>query len=372
MLDGYLLSVVVFAAVLGFLIWRDRKHIECQYGVLLMRRTKRFGQLIERTAALSRPGWKLLSTLAILICFGSMAYGLFFITATHAPLYIVVPSPSATGFVAGPVLGFPFWLWIVAVAIIMIPHEFLHGVIARAEKIPLKSVGLLLLLFLPGAFVEPNEAKLKAAPTLSKLRVFAAGSFANFIVAAAVIGLAWAVIWPLAVDPGIKLIDVNSTSPAGVAGLRPGMVVTEAGGKPLVTTYEEYAMHGGNYFYSELGVVRPNQTVTLMADGTDYNVTLGVNPATNRTYMGIIYSPRYRLDSGFFNLFMQVLTTVWIFSFGVGIFNVLPLYPLDGGLMIKALADKYLKKWSNKVVMLATALTVAAIVYGFVWPALLG
>ncbi len=67
----------------------------------------------------------------------------------------------------------------------MVVHELSHGVVAKAQRLPLKSVGLVLLAVIPpGAFVEPDEEELgKAPPLRARLRVYGAGSMANVVTA---------------------------------------------------------------------------------------------------------------------------------------------------------------------------------------------
>ena len=192
MLDIYTLSIIAFFAVVAILIYKDRKNIEFKY-ILFIRRTKRFRDAIDRVARVSPGFWKAFSSIGVIICFIVMAYGIIQLlgitteiitrSITEPALQLILPSLTSAG-ASGP--GFiliPFWFWIVVIAIILVPHELSHGIVARAEKIRLKSVGLLLLAVLPGAFVEPDEKQLGKAKPVTQLRVFAAGSFANFIVA---------------------------------------------------------------------------------------------------------------------------------------------------------------------------------------------
>ena len=77
----------------------------------------------------------------------------------------------------------PFGYGLIALATVLIVHEFSHGIQAVGEKIPIKSIGLLLVAIIPGAFVEPDEEELKEAKKISRLRVYAAGSIANLSLA---------------------------------------------------------------------------------------------------------------------------------------------------------------------------------------------
>ncbi|HLF55126.1 MAG TPA: hypothetical protein VI612_05405, partial [Candidatus Nanoarchaeia archaeon] len=61
----------------------------------------------------------------------------------------------------------PFLHWFLSIFIILIVHEGMHGVMARVYGLPVKNSGLVVLgalvPLIPGAFVEPDEEKLRAA-----------------------------------------------------------------------------------------------------------------------------------------------------------------------------------------------------------------
>ena len=67
---------------------------------------------------------------------------------------------------------------------VLVVHEFGHGIISRVEGVRIKSIGVLLLAVLPGAFVEPDEEDIEKSKRISKLRIFAAGSIFNLSLAA--------------------------------------------------------------------------------------------------------------------------------------------------------------------------------------------
>ncbi|NIO44473.1 MAG: hypothetical protein GTN36_02865, partial [Candidatus Aenigmarchaeota archaeon] len=221
MIDPYLLSVIIFFSFLAVLIYRDRKNIDFKY-VIIMRRTKRFRDILDRIAKKSISFWKTVGTIAFIVCLLSMAFGIYQILNSAYLVYIglikepaiqvVLPFPFEQG-VSGPgFIGIPFWFWIIAVATILIPHESFHGIISRTENIKLKDVGLILMLLqyitipvviiyfiytqtfdlilflvalsfsIPGAFVEPDEKQLKKSKLMTKLRVFSAGSFINIVI----------------------------------------------------------------------------------------------------------------------------------------------------------------------------------------------
>lgn len=371
MIDLYLLSVILFFLIIGILIYRDRKKVEFKT-ILVMRRTKRFRNFINRLAKPKR-FWKILASIGIIVCFFFMFYGMFSLISvvkdiltgeiTQPVLHFIFPTPSAQVATGPGYILIPFWFWIIAVASILIPHELFHGIIARAEKVPLKSVGLLLLLIFPGAFVEPDEKKLKKRKTLTKLRIFAAGSFANFIVAGLLLLSLNYVIVPASFDQGIYLFNVTKDSPADIAGLKPNMSVSEINGKTIRVSYIEYISR--NYLLEELGNAKPNDTITVKAEDNIYDVTLGGNETA---YMGIVYHPNFKLSPDILFPLISLLTMVWFFSLAIGIVNILPLYPLDGGLMVEAVAEKFNKKKAKKITRFITFLTLSILIFDFIGP----
>jgi membrane-associated protease RseP (regulator of RpoE activity) len=367
MIDPYSLSVILFFVILGILIYRDRKNIEIKY-ILVIKKTKRFRDIIDKIAKKSPLFWKIVGTVAIVICLFYMIQGVYILFTTQPAVQFVLPTPSAVGSSGPGYILIPFWFWIITIFTILVPHELFHGIMARTEKIKLKSVGLLLLAIFPGAFVEPDEKELKKAKILTKLRIFSMGSFANFLVSFLIFYLTLYLIWPLSVSPGIKLLNVTQEAPADLAGLKAGMILTEVNGRKITPTYAEY-LNGSTYLFDEIGNAKPNETVVIRSDGNSYNVKLGFNEKTNSTYMGITYTPLFKIDPEFFlGVLIPLLTMISLFSLAVGIVNILPIYPLDGGLIVQAITDRFAKKRSKQIVRAITYLVLIILVYSFFKP----
>ena len=131
MIDLYLLSVIVFFAILAILIYRDRKNIDFKY-ILVMRRTKRFRNIIDKIAQKSPFFWKVIGTIAVIVCLGFMIFGFYMMVQvaylvftgviTQPALQIALPIPFQQVTVGPGFIGIPFWFWIIAVSIILIPH----------------------------------------------------------------------------------------------------------------------------------------------------------------------------------------------------------------------------------------------------------
>ena len=88
-------------------------------------------------------------------------------------------SPGGVPIIPG--INLPLIEGVLALAIVLVVHEGMHGVVARIYKLPLKSAGLVFFGFLPfGAFVDIDEKKLFKAKKEVQNAVFVAGTAANF------------------------------------------------------------------------------------------------------------------------------------------------------------------------------------------------
>ena len=395
MIDLYLLSVILFFAILGIVIYRDRKNIDFKY-ILLMRRTKRFRNVLDRIASKSVRFWKVLGTIAFLVCMFFLIYGTWNIINIAYLIYtglrlpgpavsIALPIPSQQVVVGPGFIGIPFWFWIIAVSIILVPHETFHGIIARAEKIKLKDVGLLLLAIFPGAFVEPDEKQIKKSKLMTRLRIFSAGSFINITIGFLVILLVQNLLWVPNVN-GIMITSVNETSPAGFVGLKPGMILESIDGKQTSINFYDYAflsltIEGSNtenitdymshiVLFSLLSQYNPGDTVKINVDGNNYDITLDENPqVSGLAYIGIDSRTNVS-DISLFYVAFPLFGMIASLSILVGIFNILPIYPLDGGLIVQAIAERFSKKRYQQITMTITIFVLMILLFTFIAPML--
>src|SRR2546428_8063279 len=91
------------------------------------------------------------------------------------PKMLIIPVPGVT--ISWEI--FPYIL--ISIAVLLIPHEAAHGIASVLDKVPIKSSGVFLAIFLPGGFVEIDEEDLSKRKARTKLRVFAGGSFTNVV-----------------------------------------------------------------------------------------------------------------------------------------------------------------------------------------------
>jgi len=383
--------MIAFFGVLGIIIFLDRKNIEFKY-ILFIRRTKKGLELLDRIAKF-RKFWKAVGIIAIIACFFLMLNGLYSLIETsrliiegvikEAPGGLVLPAPTPEAVVGTGFILIPFWFWIIIIPTILFPHEIAHGIISRAEKIKVKSAGLLLLLILPGAFVEPDEKRLKKAKLMSKLKIFAAGSFANVIFAFLLfnpilqIGLIPNVVWPALVPNQVQLdafvVNVIEEGPAAEAGLKNETVVTEINNRPIEISYVNSLT--GQYILEHLKNVEPGDEIEIVANNSKYTIRVGeiVKNETNQTisYLGLTTRIKTRGNIQLFTFLMDLFTWMWILNFAIAIFNILPIYPLDGGLMIEAITKKITKKYYKQIVGTVTIFTIALLLFTIFGPSII-
>jgi len=293
---------------------------------------------------------------------------------------------------------------IIGLVLTMVIHEFGHAILARVEDMRVKSMGLLIAVIPIGAFVEPEEEDVEAAKGMPKIRMFGAGITNNIV-----IGLACFVVMFLLVGmatplPTPLVQGVYQDYPAAEAGLPGYSVITEINGIPVTSQEEVSAIMDGT---------QPGEMVTLTAtkDGVEstYTLTLDewpevLNGDQDSGFMGVYYysapavkehignianlgllAPLY-LTIAPIDAFIQGNTqqlailladtpeqlaweepfpffwgtvhllfwTGW-FNLLVGMFNAIPIVPLDGGHMMREGVERFferlgLSRYAHRVV----------------------
>ncbi|MBI2547543.1 MAG: site-2 protease family protein [Candidatus Aenigmarchaeota archaeon] len=371
MVNFEILSLIIFVLFVGVFLLKDRKNLSFNYGIIIRRWTKGM-HLIDRLVK-SHPRFiKTLGNIGVVIgvLAGVAGVVLLIVLTVKLQADIRLVLPTAGGYqIPGPVLSVPFWYWIIAIFIIASTHETMHAVFIRLEKVRLKNYGILLLLFLPiGAFVDPDDKGIKKLALMKKLRIFAAGSLANFIVAIIAIALLVSSVFAfssIAKASGTVIDSVDTNSPASKVGLEG--TIHEINGITIHNTME---------FVNALNGTRVGQQMEITTDKGSYNLTLGENPRIkNDTYLGIGVRNSYEykilgvggdVSSTFLNVFFTVLTFLnWLYmiSLGVGIVNLLPVKPFDGGLFFGEIFNKLFGNRGNLIINMTSIILLAVILF---------
>ena len=327
MVDWSLVAFAVVLAVFWALLWlrfRGSTGRVRVYPLLLIARTGIRGGPLGGALArlLSLYGWFSIVTLVIAMAF-------FYYLAVTIFIRRYIAPPPEPGFAEGfvpllpgitiPLDELPLLLVPIGIAILL--HELAHALVARAVGVRVKDAGFILLAFIPGAFVEPDEGELRGAPTTSRLKVYSAGVAANVILAAVAFGLL--ILLAPVLNNGVIILDVEGGSPADLGGLKKGMVVVEVNGVN-VRSLDEFLR-----VLEELGVRDRDRTVTInlkvLHEGREESVTI-VKPE-GRERLGVRIEQNY-----IFRIPVTMLQILVIINLALALINAAPiLIPTPAG-----------------------------------------
>ncbi|MCI4331684.1 MAG: site-2 protease family protein [Thermoplasmata archaeon] len=302
----------------------------------------------------------------------------------------------------------PLGYGIVALVVGVVLHELMHGIIARSQKIGVKSLGVLWFIVPIGAFVEQDDAEMMKAPRRKRDRVAAAGVLANFALTVVFfLLLASLVSTSVQVNAnGVGVAGVVDGFPAQNASLTAGDIITSLNGTPTTTTGSllDVLSHGRAgqtmpmtfYRASDGATVSTNVTLAPLSSYTgvasdSQKGFLGVAPEflTPTELRGTLIWPTSSSRGPLFGLVDWLVlplaglepmqgTPVQFFHFSgplagtdpgtawillnllywlawmnllLGLSNALPLYPLDGGLLFRdfsaSIASRFRRGWDD-------------------------
>ncbi|MDO5820092.1 MAG: site-2 protease family protein [Methanobrevibacter sp.] len=334
------------------------------YGVevnfpLLMWKTKRLRGFIDRLANKAPRFWKWYMNVGIVISTGFM---ILMAVALVYSLKTLMDAPTVSLIVPGvEVPGSPIFIpllsGLIALATVLIVHEFSHGILARVEKISLKSIGLLLFAILPGAFVEPDEDELNELARPAKMRIYVAGSMANLTLAAIALIVMLVVssfVIPVVFEEDGVMISRLTEDGNAINYLSEGMIIKEI---------NNVTVNDSASYQKAITTLKPNETVNIKTDQGDYSFQLKSNPMNKSLgFMGIQAKSHSVVADGFDNQFFTPLLWIlmpldeilyWIFflNFAIGTFNLLPMKPLDGGHLFENLLSYIMPEAAYKPIV---------------------
>ncbi len=339
--------VIIFYAIIIIILILKRKKVDVQAKFIFLYRTKFGLKWMDRFANKFRQwvvlwgyigvgaGFIGLVVISVLLIKNVVDY--FSADTAAAGASIVYPGMTIPG------IGvLPFWDWILAIFIIAVVHEFSHGILARAHNVEVKNTGVVLFGPILGAFVEPNEKQMAKEKDIVQYSILAAGSFSNIILAAIallLLNLALAPLQESMTEPAGFTFGayVEDNFPFAQAGIKPGAVITSLGNIPIKTFQQ---------FSDELASKKPGESITITADKLQYKIKLADSPdKPGKPFLGIKeirneVSVKQSHSTGLKNSLYLITTKIasflrWLFllSFGIGLFNLLPLPIVDGGRM---------------------------------------
>jgi membrane-associated protease RseP (regulator of RpoE activity) len=230
--------LILFVTFVSFFLYSRRKKIQKE-GLLLLYKTPWGIKLINRIGKKYKKTMKALSWLSIISGYFLMA-GMLYLIYSIIKIYLfnqdivraikVPPIMPLVPYIDKIVPGLPsfyFFYWILIIIIIAIPHEFAHGIVAAYNKVKIKTTGFgFFPSFLPiflAAFVELDEKAMSKKSKFGQMATLSAGTFANVVVALALLGLLW-ITFPLIFSPsgvnfdGYQFAVLNASSILTIEG----------------------------------------------------------------------------------------------------------------------------------------------------------
>ncbi|MDP3728090.1 MAG: site-2 protease family protein [bacterium] len=336
-------------------------------------------KLMDRMSKRAPRFWKFLSVCGVFVGFLGMGFLLYFLSKETLKLILVAGTepalaPVLPGIAIAGAPALSFWHWILAIFVAAVIHEFAHGLIARLHNIPIKSSGFAFLGPLLAAFVEPDEKVLEKKSMMQQLAVFAAGPFSNILLGAFVLLLLIFVVAPafgvIYQGDGIIVHQVMDDYPMNASGIAVPFTILAVNGEETLDTEQ---------FVVAVQAIEPGDEVTFTTDKGEYLVVPVSHPDNaSAAFFGVagleqkmVLKEGYsslEVFTGFFDWIKLLILWVFLISVGVGLFNLLPLGPVDGGRMFYALVLGITKKeaFAKKALIAASIFCLALIVINMI------
>lgn len=229
-----------------------------------------------------------------------------------------------------PGIDIPFIAGIIALAILLIIHEFSHGVLARKAKVRLKSIGILVFGSVPiGGYVEPDEKMVERLDNIKQTRIFSAGISANFIATIAffILTVAFAyLLLPSIYQYKIIITGVQPNYPANGV-LTNGMQILK---------WNNVSMNNVANLSVAKATDKPNSIVSIVTNTGSYKIKAIANPSNSSQGLigisvGYQYVPKEATPYASAIYFLYTLFALsMLLNFLVAVINLLPIPGLDG------------------------------------------
>jgi len=272
---------------------------------------------------------------------------------------------SAGGFVlplktdSSLVFYVPFFYWIISLFVLALVHEVAHGIVAERFKINIKSSGFaflgVLVPFLPAAFVEPDENKLKKAKVKNQIAILGAGPASNLV-----FGLIFLLLFLPVANFTSNITKIDKFGFSSI------MNESELKNYNLSSKYYEILavnnITNKSEFMDFLSNISFNDTIILKLKYNESNKTLvntfKVKPFNNSGKPMIGISGIFVEEKLNFNRFylgdillilQKLLLYLWLLNISIGLINLLPIWITDGGQIFRVLLYKKYKENGLKI-----------------------
>ena len=303
-----------FEAKFPMLMLQSRWPVDYMYAI--GRKYQRFFRLLGNLSII-------VGLFGMLVTFALLGRGIVSVLeGGQSQVGLVIPGVK----IPGSPIYIPLLEGLIVIFLLAVFHEGMHGIMAGAEGLKSKYAAFILLLFIPAAGVELDEAKMKKKSAVARMRIFAAGSMGNFILALLCVGLMFPMskLAPAFIESD-GLLVLNSSN----MEFAEGAVITEINGHDVrkLENLENILAELEPEAAVEIKTTNGTVTGSLDADGK----------------MGVYLQPlgHYKNWGGnLFGFIARIIALSIQINIGVGLINLLPLSILDGGRIMSELSRK--------------------------------
>jgi membrane-associated protease RseP (regulator of RpoE activity) len=378
---GFLIEykwTILFYLIVALIVYLNRRKFEIQAKIVALHRTKIGISFINRFVKGKEEFIKILGLCGIGLGYIGMIAIFYFLFQL---LYEAIQKPTV--FTASPVLPgvpipglgikFPLVIGWISLLIIMIIHEFSHGIVAKAHNQNINSTGVAFFGPLLGAFVDIDEKKLRKQPDHVQYSILAAGANSNIITSIIFLLLLGFVMAPvingMEMPAGVR-IQVYEGLPAELSGLKDGDVIVGVDDNAIVSVQD----------FVNLGV-KPHQSYTFhTSDGRSVDVTAREHPNNSSIgQFGVDLSDETRLKEpsaankawyAILQWIKELLFWLYLIGFSIGLFNFLPIFITDGARILQISLNRMIKDQSRakKVWLFINKLSLLILLLLFIIP----
>jgi len=239
-----------------------------------------------------------------------------------APNYTTISSQTPGVAPLIPGLTIPLLAGLATLAILLIVHEFSHGILARVVKVRIKQIGLLVLGFIPiGAFVEPEMRQVKKLKPDKQIRILVGGIAANLlfsIIFFVLLILLITYLLPGALTTKIIISAVVPNSPAfGVIPV--GAQILQWNGH-FIQNLSSFTNATSSQPFASTSVVTDKGSYAIIANAAG---KIGVD-------ISQLTGPKLDLMSNVVYFLYTLFSLSFLLNFLVGALNLLPIPSFDG------------------------------------------
>lgn len=312
-----------------------------------------------------------------------MVLGIFMLIAypNADPLF----SPIIPGIqIPGSPIKLPLLEGLLSLFVVVVVHEFSHGIVARTHGIKVKSSGFVLFGPIPGAFVEPDEKQLSKKKRKTQLAVFAAGPWSNVILSLILI-----VVLSLTTLLAMNIYEKKGVIISGFTNesdMLPGGRLSNFQEEEIIIGVDDFEITDTESLQIALKNRSPGESIHVKTNLGNKVLVLGANKnASLPPVLGIQVNHHVVAKNNdefvagiggvYFWLFgnpydtgmiqkLGLIGLIYVISLGIGLVNLLPLGPTDGGRMYLLVLQKFFKKktamsiWSKTASVLIILLVV--------------